>query len=243
MGDIELGVNDTLDVLPGGRKVLYRDGNHSYYLIDGEDKTRLTSVTTLTGKVTGGSADGLMEWAAKLAREGKDWREERNKSAVTGTSVHAALEALAQGTVPDLADFPDEDEKNLVLAISSWWLDAQPVVEKTEFVVAHPGLEYAGRCDLLCRLDDELWIIDLKTSKSVGSKKFPKVAYHAQLGLYMLAMQELGMEVPQRAGILHVTRGGDWRLLESVVRPEHVLAIPVVVKQLRVLEREQRESE
>lgn len=239
----DLGLNDTLDVMPDGQRVLYRDSNHSYYRVreDG-GKDRLISVTTLTGKVTGGDVDGLMTWAANLAFEGKDWREERNKSASTGTSVHATLEALAQGSVPDLEDFP-EGERKLVSAVSSWWLDEQPRVERTEFVVAHPDLNYAGRCDLVCWIGDDLWIIDLKTSKSIGSAKHPKVAYHAQLGLYLLAMSACGMERPTRAGILHVTREGEYRLLESMVNDDHVVSIPLTVSSLKVLEKAQKDSE
>jgi len=243
MASLDLGVNDTLDELPDGQRVLYRDGNHSYYRVNTEGSNdRLISVTTLTGKVTGGDVDGLMQWAADLAAEGKDWREERNKSAGTGTTVHNALEALAQGAVPDLEDFA-EDERNLVIAVSSWWLDSQPDVLKTEFVVAHPEFDYAGRADLLCKLDGETWLIDLKTSKSIGTPKRPKVAYHAQLGLYRLAMDACGIGRPDRMGILHVTRDGDWRLLETAVQDSHVVSIPLTVRCLRDLEKAQREME
>jgi hypothetical protein len=129
------------------------------------------------------------------------------------------------------------------MAVSAWWLEASPTVERTEFVVAHPDLDYAGRCDLLVWIDGELWIIDLKTSKSVGTPSKPKVAYHAQLGLYMLAMGACGMERPARAGILHVTRGGEWRLLESAVQDEHVVTVPLTVRSLKELERDQKDSE
>ena len=238
-----LGVNDLQVELPNGDVVVYRDGNHSYRRVTPENrKARLTSVTTLTGKVTGGNVDGLMAWAADLASQGKDWREERNKSGTDGTAVHAALEALAQGSPPDLDDFA-EDQRPMVTAIAGWWMDEQPRVELVEQIVAHADLDYAGRFDLMCWLKDELWLIDLKTSKSIGTPDRPKVAYHAQLGLYNLACASVGLPVAQRKGILHVTRDGDWRLLESAVADEHVVSIPLTVRALKDLEKAQKESE
>jgi hypothetical protein len=44
-------------------------------------------------------------------------------------------------------------------------------------------------------------------------------------------------------GILHVTRDGDWRLLETAVQDSHVVSIPLTVRCLRDLEKAQREME
>src|SRR5690348_11546658 len=59
-----------------------------YYLADG---TRVPSVTTVISRFK--DAGGLIHWAWALGKEGKDYKEERDKAADAGTLAHAAVEA------------------------------------------------------------------------------------------------------------------------------------------------------
>lgn len=228
-----LGPEDTFCELPDGQRVLYRDGNHTYRRVTEDGSTALKSVSSLVGRVDGGHSDGLCEWAWKLGTEGVHWKEARDAKAGLGTTVHAALEALVQGAIPDLGDFT-EQQQGYVTAICSWWLDDQPEPVDQEFVVAHPTLDYAGRCDLLVEIKGERWLVDLKTSNKLSPK------FHYQLGLYSMAMDACGIGRPDRAAILHALPDGEFVFVESLVRDEHVALIPSCVKGLDLLNKEQR---
>ena len=228
-----LSEEDVLASLPDGQTVLYRDRAHTYRRIEDGSSKPLKSVTALCSRVDGGNSDGLVDWAWKLGVQGIDWKAERDQKGAIGTSVHAALEALAQGAIPEIEDF-DEDAQGYIKAICSWWLDAQPEPIDQEFIVAHPTMDYAGRVDQLLEIDGEKWLIDLKTSKSLSLK------FHIQLGLYALAMEACGMGRPDRMGILHALPDGEFVFVESLVRDEHVALIAPCVMALDQLKRDQK---
>lgn len=228
-----LGPEDLYVELPDGQRVLYRDGNHTYRRVTDSGSSPLKSVSSLVSRVDGGHSDGLCEWAWRLGTEGVHWKEARDSKAGLGTSVHAALEALVQGTVPDLADF-DESARGYVTAICSWWLSDQPELVDQEFIVAHPELDYAGRVDLLCEINGERWLVDLKTSNKLSPK------FHCQMGLYAMAMDACGFGRPDRLAVLHALPDGEFVFVESMVRDEHVALIPRCVQGLDLLVREQK---
>jgi len=228
-----LGPDDLYVQLPDKQEVIYRDGNHTYRRLTETGSTPLKSVSSLVSRVDGGHTDGLCEWAWKLGTEGVHWKESRDAKAGLGTAVHAALEALVQGTVPDLGDF-DETTRGYVTAICSWWLDDQPELIDQEFIVAHPTLDYAGRVDLLVEIKGEKWLIDLKTSNKLSPK------FHWQMGLYAMAMDACGVGRPDRIAVLHALPDGEFVFVESVVKDEHVALIPLVVKSLDDLNKAQK---
>lgn len=228
-----LGPEDLYVQLPDGQNVLYRDGNHTYRRVTDDGSKPLKSVSSLVSKVDGGNSDGLCEWAWRLGTEGVHWKEARDSKAGLGTAVHAALEALVQGTVPDLGDFSEQTQP-YITAICSWWLSDQPELIDQEFIVAHPTFDYAGRVDLLVEIKGEKWLIDLKTSNKLSPK------FHYQMGLYALAMDACGFGRPDRIAILHALPDGEFVFVESVVKDEHVALIPQCVRGLDLLVKEQR---
>ena len=228
-----LSDDDLFVELPDGQKILYRDRNHTYRRVNEDGSTPLRSVSSLVSRVDGGSSDGLVQWAWNLGVEGKPWKAERDRKAGIGTSVHAALEALVQGAIPDLADFPEEQQPYLQ-AICGWWLAEQPEPIDQEFIVAHPTLNYAGRVDLLIEIEGEKWLVDLKTSNKLSPK------FHHQMGLYALAMDACGYGRPDRLALLHALPDGEWVFCESHVRDEHVALIPSCVEALHLFNKEQK---
>ena len=63
-----------------------------YYLADG---SHVPSVTTIIGRFK--ESGGLIHWAWALGKEGKDYREVRDKAADAGTMAHDAVEAWVHG--------------------------------------------------------------------------------------------------------------------------------------------------
>lgn len=178
--------------LPSGAHVYYRDSDHSYWgeiaEAPGEWRgvraARLTGVTTLV-KPFDWRPDGLMDWAARLAREGVDWRDERDAGADRGTRAHEhAFHALAQGEpVPAFDEMP-ADERGYARAVMRWWIDTGPRVIATEFIVADVELGVAGRPDLLCELPDgRVAIVDLKTSRYLSATFVAQVNCYARLAV------------------------------------------------------------
>lgn len=228
-----LGPEDVYVTLPDGQNVLYRDKNHTYRRVTDEGSTPLRSVSSLVSRVDGGNSDGLVQWAWKLGAQGISWEEERNRKGDIGTSVHAVLEALVQGAIPDLGDFP-EVQQGYIQAICGWWLAEQAEPVDQEFIVAHPDLNYAGRVDLLVEIKGEKWLVDLKTSNKLSPK------FHHQMGLYAMAMAACGIGRPDRLALLHAMPDGEWLFVESHVKDEHVELIPSCVQALNQFNREQK---
>jgi hypothetical protein len=164
-GDEVLGV-------PSGERLLYRDSSHSYWLItegpmdvrpgDKVQTIRLTSPSAVLKVI---NKPALVEAAVRLTREGKNYREEWSAAADRGTGVHAALQAYCtDGTVPDLHGF-EKDHHGFVAGLCAWLIENNPEPLMTEFLVFHRELLYAGRADLLARIDGRVHLIDLKTGK------------------------------------------------------------------------------
>lgn len=164
---------------------LERDGLHRYYL-NGEGP--IPSVTTITGildkpgltrwireQIAGAAYDELERLARDKARGDRaaaiaylvNRRDDSAQARDYGTSVHALTEELDRGNDPDV---PEECATDLAAYLR--WRDEQitafPLIEA---YVAHLDFPYAGTLDRLAVIDGEVWLLDLKTSKSVADKK------------------------------------------------------------------------
>ena len=159
------------------------------YYLDGE---KLPSVTQVLGLAAFVPTDALCTWASKLAREGKDWREERNRAGMVGTAIHDAIEGY-----PNL---PREDDRltdeevlrrmNAWEAHGDWVARHRPKVLLQELQLISPSLRVGGTPDLILKLDDTPVITDHKSSKQVDAKAV------AQVGTYAFMVQEVtGVEV------------------------------------------------
>jgi hypothetical protein len=193
--------NDSLVVLPSGDTVFYRDSQHRYFLVTEDGLESLTSVTSVLKVI---DKPGLLRAGVALALAGQDPFEVWAKASTRGTSVHNALEELAQfGTIPDLESFVEED-RGYVSGLCSWWAMYSPSTIKTEVIVASPDLLVAGRFDLLCEIDGVVTLVDLKTGKGKVYKE-----HWLQLSLYEILMKDSGLEpLPTASAVLAVGPDG-----------------------------------
>lgn len=226
---------DVVATLPCGVDVLYRDSSHRYWIVDAWDGDRIAkkhtaySVTSILKILDKG--EGITRWAVRLAQEGKDWQDERDSAGTRGQSIHDALERLARdNAAPALWDYP-ADDRGYVQALSAWWLDHKPEVIQTEVIVAHPELDYAGRFDLLCRIDGKVWLVDLKTAKRVYREA------HLQLAAYAAAMDACGYDPPERMGVLRVGKDGAYEFARSWATPDHWFGVLGAHRALREFDR------
>jgi CRISPR/Cas system-associated exonuclease Cas4 (RecB family) len=80
-----------------------------------------------------------------------------------------------------------------------WHEATKPRYLAQEVVVHADDERYSGTIDMLTEIDGELWVIDIKTSKSLHPE------YEAQVGAYAYAFSPYMFNTKQiKAGILHL---------------------------------------
>lgn len=142
-----------------------------------------------------------------------------------GTSIHAAMEAMGVGVMPDVADFPPE-HRGYIQGLAKWWLDFEPEFLEQEVIVGSKKHSYAGRFDGRITYHagvrkDEHGLMDLKTSKGVY------MSHAKQLTGYEIAYTEMdagpAFDFKQ---VLHVPGDGSYRLVETCA-PDRVFLAAV----------------
>jgi hypothetical protein len=113
-----------------------------------------------------------------LAKHGWDESEAlKNEAGDKGSKVHYAIEDLIAGKVVKMdskyinpSTLKEEElsrqEYECLMAFAKWYKDAEPKVllnEQTGFKDDH----FAGTIDLICKIKDQLWIVDFKTSQYI----------------------------------------------------------------------------
>ena len=145
-----------------------------FYYVDGE---YFPSVTKILGE-TMPTPYGLRYWIGMVGNERAQAKLE--KAGERGTKIHNACEKLLRGEVVHLdREFPDKKDKKCIVSFIDWAYKNQPRIDKKyiEFTVASRK-KYAGTLDIFCYIDDEPWIIDIKTSGGIYKKhKLQVIAY------------------------------------------------------------------
>ena len=147
------------------------DDEHFYY-VDGKFSPAVTKILGETLPMP----YALRQWIGEV---GNDKAEQRLQQAGDrGTHLHDACERLLKGEEINLLnDFPKAADKKCLVAFSNWCAEYQPIIKGTEFTVASRS-GYAGTLDILCEIEKELYIVDIKTSRSIyDSHKLQIAAY------------------------------------------------------------------
>ncbi len=194
--------------------------NGRFYKPDYEmhDDKWYPSVTTIIDKVV---AKGyyFRKWLGD-ANSFQEAEEYKNEKAEKGTKVHEYCERLALGEEVDVSDDSKEVRKKTAGYVN--FHDKEDVnVWETEFQLAHPNFMYAGTADLLAEVNDELWLVDIKTSSNIYN------SHKIQLSMYQRAARNTGYAEPDNQGVLLLkdrTKKG-YQLKEIDYRPQIVPAI------------------
>ena len=148
------------------------------------------------------------------------------KAGKEGTQVHEAAEQLVEGKeVSWMDDFGKAKYSQLVwemiLKFADFWKTYKPELISSEQFVWSDKYKFAGTADIVCKMNDQVWLIDLKTSNSIHK------SYDLQLASYAKALEESrGIKI-ERTGILwlkaqtrgtskqkKVIQGKGWKLLQ-----------------------------
>ncbi len=131
------------------------------------------------------------------------------KAAGEGTQAHNAIDAFLNGEEIQWIDEFGNAKYSLevwkmILKFAEFWNTHKPELVVGEYHLFSDQYEYAGTADLIVRLQDKLWLLDIKTSNSLHT------AYDLQLAAYATAWNETHNEKIERTGILWLkasTRG------------------------------------
>lgn len=223
--------------VPAGFRIDYYEKPHGNdvwrkYLIEGEPVN--LSVSDISGAIDDGKSSGmayaagriwlagachLMDTLTVVPADPAELEAELKKrkllhtdvwgaKADLGTAVHDALEKLCASTVPVLADY-EAEVRPYIKAICAWFVDNNPEVIDTEFLVASREWTYAGRFDLLYEQNGQRVLADLKTSKEI------RPAYLIQLAGYSLALEECGYPPVDRMEVIWAKPDGSYSVIES----------------------------
>ncbi len=134
--------------------------------------------------------------------------KQRDEAAERGKAIHAAFETLATtGVAPRLADYPEE-WRPWVQGAARAWLLMNPEPEEAERIVCNPQYGYAGRPDLVCRINGRRTLVDYKTGKG---KVYEQA--HYQTRLYAMAFEPSMLEPVEDIIIVGISDEGNVNLV------------------------------
>lgn len=159
------------------------------------------------------------------------------KAAGDGTMVHELAERYLLGEEIKLlrADgnpIYDLFVWKMFLRFVDFWETQKPELLETEVFLHSNKYRVAGTCDLVCRINDEVWVIDLKTSNHL------QTTYDLQTALYRECFEECYDTKVDRVGVLWLKsksrgedkdgkriKGKNWEVVESKRSQEENLEI------------------
>lgn len=172
-----------------------------WYLVDDQ---YIPSVTWISSFYPKGVA--FYKWLAD-----KGWDESqalKEAAGARGSKVHKAIEDLiARKTVKHDAQYLNTSTEKIeeltaqeygaLLSFADWHKETDPIPLHSELIVISKLYNFAGTADFICKIGEETWLIDFKTSSSIWPE------YELQMSAYKQALQEQGILI-DKMGILQV---------------------------------------
>lgn len=148
-----------------------------YFLKSGE---RCPSVTTIIGRFK--NADPLMWWAWNEGKNGRDYRETRDKAADAGTMAHEAVERWIHKQPISFEGDPDvcKKAKTAFEAFLAWADQSQLVVTETEIPMISETHRYGGTADGFT-IRGKRAVLDWKSSGGIYPDYLVQVAAYGAL--------------------------------------------------------------
>lgn len=123
------------------------------------------------------------------------------KAAEEGSRVHDAIQLFHLGDPIMMQNSEGLEysilEWGMITKFMQWYYRYNPEAIAVEKVLVSDKLEFGGMLDYVCRFNDEVWLIDYKTSNSIWKEHAFQIAAYARL------LAEYGIKI-DRAGILHL---------------------------------------
>ena len=147
------------------------------------------------------------------------------KAAEDGTKVHNMIESYLNGEElnflsPNKQPLYDTDVWTMFLKFVEFWETSNPTLIETEVHLFSDEFKVAGTCDMVCMINNELWVIDFKTSNHIHT------IYDFQTAAYSKCYEECFGKKIDRRGLLWLKsskrkpakdkmQGKGWEIVES----------------------------
>ena len=146
-----------------------------------KEGNKVLGVTTVIGRFK--DSGGLMYWAfnqGKAAERGEIEKlyDKRDEAAETGTLAHEMVEAHIAGN--EIPDGPEES-KNAFQAYLNWESMTKLKIVEQEMPMVSEEFQFGGCPDAIGEIDDELCLVDWKTSNGVYPDYLIQLAAYKQL--------------------------------------------------------------
>ncbi len=185
-----------------------------------KDETIVPGVTTVCNQL---DKPQLLDWAWRLGKEGKDWREQRDSAGDIGTLVHQMVLDFWLGKAVN------RDDATVAKCFQSFlkWVNEEkimPLPIVVEIQLVSEKLKFGGQPDALLKINGKYRLQDVKTGNGIYEN------YWYQLAGYDILLEENGYKVDEYQ-ILRIGKDGS---LEAPIRTElkrekrifkHLLAI------------------
>ena len=155
------------------------DGKRHYITPDGN---RYVSITTLLSNL---SREGISRWRARVGAE--EANRISTKASRQGTGVHSICESYIKNE-DGFLDGRMPNEVEMFQSIESL-LDCIDDVHCVEGALYSDELKLAGRTDLIAEFDNQLAVIDYKTSRKIKTWEMCH-SYFMQGAFYAMAYEE-----------------------------------------------------
>ena len=160
-----------------------RPAGHFY----SEKKVLYPSVTTILHQIPN---PGLERWKEFTP----SWRKISIEACKTGTAIHTQIEHIA------IRKQVKVTYKDQIRAYKTWEKETGFRCLRTEVKVKSESAQYAGSLDLVGKIGNELFIIDIKTSKQIWPE------YLLQLSAYKFGFLEANSLLDVNIGVLRIDK-------------------------------------
>ena len=148
------------------------------------------------------TADDAVKWALQMVRNNRD------KAASIGSGVHLLADMASRASESDSKTFQTSEEERPYLQA---FRDFSDRYSRSSFVSSEKMVwslnGYAGTYDLLMMIEDELWLLDIKTGKRIDYPEFAlQLAAYRWADSIILPDNPTAYAMPdvERTGILHL---------------------------------------
>ena len=163
----------------------------------------------------------LLKWFIEQSQGDYDRHTKYNgQASEVGTFVHDCIEKMLDGNQIQISPNPLDhikgkgyyptykasvEIKKSLASFVCWYNESKPTIiskEELLYCLDKKGKNYkfpfAGRCDLVAEIDGELWMLDIKTSKSVENQP----SMQCQLSIYKMLWDATHKRKIDRLGII-----------------------------------------
>ena len=228
--------NRILEISDDAKQITLPDSR--YYRRNGEYYPSITHVLSSYPK-----GKHFEEWLKNMGRSA-DYIV--RKAGEDGPKVHEMIEEYLEGTEMNFLNstgYPQYDPSiwQMFLRFVDFWETYKPELIDQEIHLYSDTLKVAGTTDLVCKIGNDLWIIDHKTSNHMHT------TYELQAAVYAHCYEECFGIKPDKVGILWLKsskrksakgkmQGKGWEMILPTRTQEENIEIFKTVKQLFDLE-------